>query len=409
VKRLLQLGLGVVTAIGGFVDIGNLVTSGVTGARFGASLTWAIVVGTIGMTVYAEMAGRVSAVGGRAVFHAVRERLGVRTALANLIASGLLNVLTLAAELGGVALVLHLATGINYLIWVPVVAVVIWLVIWRLPFSWLENGFGLLGLALVVFLVALFKLPIHWHELWHQSTHPSVPTGEGHPTYFFYAVTLFGACIVPYQVMFFSSGGREEKWTKDSIIDMRMNTLIGFPLGGLLSIVIMVAAIPVLGSRGIDVTHLGQVALPAAQAFGVTGLALALLGFFAATFAAGAECALSTGYIAAQFFGWNWGKMHRPADAPRFHLVCLAAVVAACAFVLTTVDPVTITIIAVVLGAAAVPLTYFPVLIVANDRDYMGDKVNRGLSNTLGTVFLVIMIVTSLVTLPLLFITKAGQ
>jgi len=40
-SRVLQLGLGVVTAIGGFVDIGNLVTSGITGAGFGASLTWA--------------------------------------------------------------------------------------------------------------------------------------------------------------------------------------------------------------------------------------------------------------------------------------------------------------------------------------------------------------------------------
>src|SRR5437764_3723526 len=97
-KRLLNITLGVMTAIGGFVDIGNLVTSGITGARFGASLTWAILIGTIGMTVYAEMAGRVSAVGGRAVFHAVRERLGVRTALVNLVASGLLNLLTLAAE-----------------------------------------------------------------------------------------------------------------------------------------------------------------------------------------------------------------------------------------------------------------------------------------------------------------------
>src|SRR4051812_43841772 len=113
-SRLLKVMLGVVTAIGGFVDIGNLVTSGITGARFGTSLTWAIVLGTLGMTVFGEMAGRVSAVGGRAVFHAVRERLGVRTALANMLASGLLNLLTLAAELGGVSLVLQLATGINY-------------------------------------------------------------------------------------------------------------------------------------------------------------------------------------------------------------------------------------------------------------------------------------------------------
>jgi hypothetical protein len=51
---------------------------------------------------------------------------------------------------------------------------------------------------------------------------------------------------VPYQVIFFSSGDREEKWTSKSIGEMRMNTVIGFPLRGLLSIAIMYADIPVL-------------------------------------------------------------------------------------------------------------------------------------------------------------------
>jgi hypothetical protein len=101
------------------------------------------------------MAGRVTAVGGRAVFHAVRDRLGVRVSLVNLIASAVLNLVTLSAELAGVSIVLELATGVNYLIWVPIVAAAVWLVIWRLPFTWLENVFGLLGLALVVFVVAL--------------------------------------------------------------------------------------------------------------------------------------------------------------------------------------------------------------------------------------------------------------
>jgi manganese transport protein len=409
VNRLLQLTLGVVTAIGGFVDVGNLVTSGITGARFGASLTWAIVLGTIGMTVYAEMAGRVSAVGGRAVFHAVRERLGVRWALVNTVASGLLNLLTLSAELGGVSLVLALATGTNYIIWVPIVAAAAWLVIWRLPFSALENVFGVLGLALVVFIVALFRLPTDWHALWHGATHPFVPNGEGVPTYFFYAVSLFGACVVPYQVIFFSSGGREEKWTVKSIPEMRLNTLVGFPLGGLLSIAIMLVAVPTLRPLQLNVSHLGQVALPVAQALGVTGIATALLGFFAATFAATAEAALSTGYLVAQYFGRPWGKRHKPSEAPLFHVVCLASLVVATAFVLTTVDPITITIVSVVLGAAAVPLTYLPVLWVANDRGYMGQHANRRLSNVLGLILMLLMIVTSLVTLPLLFLTKAGQ
>jgi Mn2+/Fe2+ NRAMP family transporter len=360
------------------------------------------------MTVFGEMAGRVSAVGGRAVFHAVRERVGARAGLINMVSSTVLNVLTLAAELGGVALVLQMVTGINYLIWVPVVAAFMWITVWRMPFSVLENVFGFLGLALVVFLLALIKLHPDWGSLWHGALHPSVPHGEGHPTYFFYAVSLFGACVVPYQVMFFSSGGREEKWTPKSIPEMRANAIVGFPLGGALSIVIMWAIVPVFQPLHADVSHLSLIALPVAQALGVTGLAFALLGFFAATFAAGAECALSTGYMVSQFFGWSWGKMHRPAQTPRFHLVCLLAVITACAFILTTVDPVTVTLVSVVLGAAAVPLTYLPILVVANDRDYMGKHVNGRFSNTLGLIFLVLMIATSLVTLPLLFITKAG-
>ena len=44
-KAVLSLTLGVVTAIGGFVDIGNMITSVITGARFGMTLTWAVVVG----------------------------------------------------------------------------------------------------------------------------------------------------------------------------------------------------------------------------------------------------------------------------------------------------------------------------------------------------------------------------
>jgi manganese transport protein len=84
-------------------------------------------------------------------------------------------------------------------------------------------------------------------------------------------------------------------------------------------------------------------------------------------------------------------------------------VIAACAFTLTTIDPVTVTIFAVVLGAAAVPLTYFPILIVANDARCMGDRVNRRWANGAGTIFLLIMVIVSLVSLPLLLLTKAGQ
>jgi len=62
VKRLFAVALGILTAIGGFVDIGDLVTNAAVGSRFGLSLVWVVAVGVLGICVFAEMSGRVAEV-----------------------------------------------------------------------------------------------------------------------------------------------------------------------------------------------------------------------------------------------------------------------------------------------------------------------------------------------------------
>jgi Mn2+/Fe2+ NRAMP family transporter len=54
------------------------------------------------------------------------------------------------------------------------------------------------------------------------------------------------------------------------------------------------------------------------------------------------------------------------------------------------------------------PLTYFPILVVANDPDYMGDKVNSRFVNALGSAYLVLLVIIALATIPLMIITKGG-
>jgi Mn2+/Fe2+ NRAMP family transporter len=409
VKRVFAVALGILTAIGGFVDIGDLVANALVGSRFGLSLAWATVLGVIGICLFAEMSGRVAALSGRGTFDLVRERLGPRVGLANLLASLLVTLLTFAAEIGGVALALELATSVNYLLWVPVVGVAVWLVIWRVKFSILENTFGLLGLALVVFGVALWKLHPDWSHLFHQAAAPRNPEGEGLPTYFYYAIALFGAAMTPYEVFFFSSGGVEERWTRKDVITSRVNVFVGFPLGGLLSLAIAACATVVLLPRGITVDTLGQVGLPVAVAGGKLAIAAALLGFVAATFGAALETGLSCGYSVAQYFGWQWGKYVRPRDAARFHLVVLVCLVVAVGTVLTTINPITVTEYSLVFSAVALPLTYFPILVIANDPDYMGERVNGRMVNLLGTTFLVVVLVASVAAIPLMLLTKAGQ
>jgi Mn2+/Fe2+ NRAMP family transporter len=210
-------------------------------------------------------------------------------------------------------------------------------------------------------------------------------------------------------VFFFSSGGVEDKWTAEDLGTMRANVLIGFPLGGLLSFAIAASAWLVLGPLSISVDTLGQVGLPVAASLGKLGLAAAILGFVAATFGAACETGLSVAYSIAQYFGAQWGKYVRPNEAALFHLILALATLVAGAVLLTTVDPVLVTELSVVFSAVALPLTYFPILVVANDPDYMGEHVNGKLANGLGMVFFVLITGAALAAIPLLIWTRMGQ
>jgi Mn2+/Fe2+ NRAMP family transporter len=408
VRRFVGITLGVLTAMGGFVDIGDIVANAQTGARFRMALAWAVVLGVLGICVFAEMAGRVAAVSQRPVFDLVRERLGAGMGLANLLASFVVTFLTLTAEVAGVALALQLASDVSYLLWLPLTGLLVWLVIWRVHFESMERIFGLLGLAMVVLAVALWRLQPDWGGLVDSARHPAVPHGEGRPTYLYYAIALFGAAMTPYEVFFFSSGAVEERWSRRDLILNKANVFIGFPVGGMLSLALMAVTATVFAPAGISPDHLSTVALPVSVALGKVGLALVIVGFFAATFGAALETGLSAGYTVSQYFGWPWGKRSAPSDAARFHLVVLASILAAVLFGLTAVDPIKVTEYSIVLSAAALPLTYVPILLVANDPDYMGDLVNKRLSNLLGTVYLVILVVVALATIPLMIATKAG-
>src|SRR5438067_8694961 len=294
--RIFSIALGILTAIGGFLDIGDLVTNAVVGSRFGLALAWVVVVGVIGICLYANMAGRVAAVSGRATFEIIRERLGPRSAAANLSASFFINLMTLTAEIGGVALALQLATDVGRMAWIPVAAFAVWVVIWRVKFSIMEDVTGLLGLCLIVFAISVFALQPNWGDLMHQATEPAIGEKESAATYWYFAIALFGAAMTPYEVFFFSSGAVEEHWTKKDLGTSRLNVMVGFPLGGVLSVAIASCSAIVLLPSQIEVTSPSQFAMPVVIAGGKLMLAFVIIGIVAATFGAALETALSGGY-----------------------------------------------------------------------------------------------------------------
>jgi manganese transport protein len=316
--------------------------------------------------------------------------------------------LTVAAEIGGLALVIQLVTGINYLLWVPLVAIAVWIVLWKVRFSIMEKVFGLSGLALVVTALALWRLDPGFVNTLASARGFGPPPTESWATYAFFAIALLGAAMTPYEVFFFSSGAVEEHWTRKDLLVNRANVYIGFPLGGVLSLAIMGCSAALFEPRGVSVDHLSQVTLPVSATVGKLGLVFLLYGMFAAIFSAALETALSAGYTVSQFFGWQWGKFVRPREAARFHIVILLSLCVAVLIALSTLDPIAVTEYSIVLAAAALPLTYLPILIVANDPAYMKDKTNSMFLNAIAFIFLVVLMIVSIATIPLMIWTKGG-
>lgn len=222
-------------------------------------------------------------------------------------------------------------------------------------------------------------------------------------------MALFASTVSPYEVFFFSSGGVEERWSSADLADARFSVLVGFPIGGFLALSLIATATVVLRPAGLTVSDLGEVAHPVVLAFGGVGLAIAALAFFAVTFGAALETGLSAAYAAAQYFGWQWGKRVNPREAARFHTVLLVSVLLGVLLLLTRIDPVTLTEYMLIISAVALPLTYLPILVVANDRTYLGDRVNGRWLNVLGAVLLLIIVAAAIAAIPVAVGTRMGQ
>ena len=402
-KGLLSVALGVIAAIGGFVDIGDIVFNAQAGASVGYPVLWAVPVGVVGIMVFAEMSGRIVAVAQKPNFVLVKERYHPRLSTFTLVASLMLTVLTLGAELGGLGFVLNYFFDVSVSFFILVAALGAAAAIYFLPFGGLERIFGYLGLALFVYFAASIKLDPGWGEL----GRGFVPEAHGAAVYWYFVVGLIAAALMPYEIYFYSSGAVEEHWDESDMKVNRANAFLGFGLGGILAVSILVASTQVLKPAGITPDSVGTAALVPEVPYGELGLILAFVGILFAVGGATIDTAFSAAYNLAQHQGWKWGKRFRLLDEPRFTLSLAGFLAAGLAIAQTGVDPIELTEYAVIFSIPVLPLTYLPILLVGNDREVMGRYVNGPLSRVLGWAYFVLICVLA-VAAPVLFVWTNG-
>ena len=402
-KTVLNVALGVIAAIGGFVDIGDLVFNAQAGASVGTPALWAVPVGVLGIMIFAEMSGRIVAVSNKPNFVLVKERYGTRLSTFTLAASLVLTVLTLGAELGGLGFALNYLFDVSVNFFVLVALLAVAAAIYFLPFGGLERVFGYMGLALLVYLAASVKLDPDWGEI----GRGFVPESHGAAIYWYFIVGLVAAALMPYEIYFYSSGAVEEGWDERDMMVNRANAFIGFGLGGLISVAILVASAQVLKPAGISPDSLGTVALVAEVPYGETGMLLAFVGILFAVGGATIDTAFSAAYNLAQHQGWRWGKRFRLLSEPRFTLSLAGFLILGFAIAQTGVDPIALTEYAVIFSIPVLPLTYLPILLMGNDANVMGKHVNGPVTRVFGWGYFGLICLLAIAA-PVLFVWTNG-
>ncbi|MEH2399162.1 divalent metal cation transporter [Nostoc sp.] len=398
-NKIFEIALGIVTSIGGFLDVGAIATAAEAGSTYNFQLIWAFVLGTICVIFLVEMSGRLAAVSKHTLAAAVRERFGFNFYIIPLVAEIVVDFLVLAAEIGGVCIALQLVTGISFQWFALPVAFAIWLLLWKGTFGLIENGISLLGLITLAFVVATFKL----HPSLTQLGSALLPTLPQQDTahYLYLAVGILGALISPYLFYFYSSGAVEDKWDEGYIGVNRAVAGLGMGFGSIVSLGVLIVAALVLGSKGIQVDSYEQAALMLTETFGYWGFVLFAASLGIACFGAALEVSLDTAYIVAQAFGWNWGENLKPKDAARFSLVYTVFVFLASLLMVFGIDPLQLTLFSMAITAVILPPVIIPFLVLMNDELYVGKYRNGWISNSVVIFTIALTFVLAIVAIPL--------
>ncbi|HEX3129473.1 MAG TPA: Nramp family divalent metal transporter [Thermoanaerobaculia bacterium] len=398
---LLALGPGLLAASAGN-DAGGIATYASAGASYGYGLLWAMVLVTVGVGVVQEMSARMGAVTGKGFSDLVRENFRLRPTALILLTLLVANVGIIVSEFIGIAAAAELF-GVSRYIAVPLAAAFVWLLITKGSYERVEKVFLLLSLAFLAYVGAAFLAKPDWSEVFRQTLHPQVRMEVG---YLHLLIALIGTTISPYMQLYIQSSVVEKGVKPEEYAYTRFDVIAGTVFAGLIAIVIIIATAATLHPRGIQI----ETAEDAAQALqpiaGKYASALFGVGLLGASLLAAGVLPLATTYMMSEALGFERGVSRTWSEAPVFMglftgLILLGAVLA----LIPGLPLIRVLVGVYVLNGLLLPVELFAMLRLINQKEIMGEYVNRGFYNLLAWA---IAGIVSLLSLTLIVLTVLG-
>jgi Mn2+/Fe2+ NRAMP family transporter len=389
----LLVGPGVLVFLGEN-DAPSMLSYSATGARFGIGffIPFVILTFLIGFIVQ-EMTVRLGAVSHRGHAELIFDRFGKFWGFFSMGDLVLGNFLTLITEFIGIR------AGLGFFGIRPIVAVGIGLVVVVAAITtgryWTWERITL-GLAIFngLFIPAAILAHPDWPAVGHALlTWTPLPRGNGAEILLLVLADI-GATVTPWMIFFQQSAVVDKGMQPRDIRAGRFDTLLGALLASVFAIAAILATVP-LFHHGIDASQFegAQFAEALRPWIGHTGAALFALGIFEAGIVAAIAISTSSAYAFGEVLQTGH-SLNRPLrDAWPFYSTLLGSACAAAALVLIPGAPLEFVVLTVnVIAVLAMPPALAFLILLVNDRDVMGDRVNGFWENAAGIAVTVLLV-----------------
>jgi Mn2+/Fe2+ NRAMP family transporter len=364
------------------------------GAQYGYGLLWAVVLVTISLAVIQEMVARMGVVTGKGLADLIRERFGVRITFWSMVLLLIANVATTVAEFAGIAGAMDIF-GVSPFIAVPIAAIVVWFLVIRGSYRYVERILLALCLIYVSYILSGFIVHPDWAQVFHQTIFPPFQLNQG---YLLTLVAVIGTTIAPWMQFYQQSAIADKQIKVAHLRYEQLDTYIGAFLTDFVAFFIVVCTGATLFVHHIQINEAKDAALALVPLVGGNGQFAEILfaiGLLNASLMAASVLPLSTAYSIAEAFGWERGVGHTFKEAPQFLFLYTFIIVVGAGITLFVPSNRLVFVLNLpnVVGGMLLPLVLVLMIQLCNDRRLMGRYVNGLIFNTIAWLTTIIMTV----------------
>ena len=392
---LMVLGPGLIVMVADN-DAGAVSTYVQAGAQYGTRLLWVLLLLWPATYFIQEMVIRLGIATGKGHAAMIYQRFGKWWGVFSLVDLEAVNFLTLVTEFAAIALAVeHL--GISPNLGVPIAAVgLITMVVTGSYLRW-ERTVVLLCVLDLAWLWIAFKLQPGLGQIAHSTLVPGIPKGGLTGDLMFLVIAIVGTTIAPWQLFFQQSCIADKKLRFSDINWARLDTFLGACITISVAGCMMVAGAFAL-NHGIRFEDPAQMANALAPMVG-QGMRIAILLLMINAAVLGTTAiSLSSAWAYGEVRGWPHSLQLPFNDAQGFYFVYVACVALAAAIVLIPRAPLQLIILGVqVLAGIILPSAIIFLQLLLNDKELLGDYVNKPWNNVVNWIIIVVLFALSLI------------